>query len=194
MGVPQGWQDTAMTTIQVTWTQLNLARKLTRQNTCLKPQCSTDLTMTGVRPPKFLDGNGPTGTTPEPSWILEPWRVRQVPNYFPIRPHEIVPGGHTGTVFFLVFKILKVFEHFKVFLIFFVQKTSKSLKCLQNLKVVSVFPSKVLKVFQKPTKNCKKKHCTGILLCHFCQLFENPLRGDYVLWRNERFTMIQCLT
>ena len=35
--------------------------------TCLSPQCSTDLTMTGVRPPKFLDGNAPTGTIPRAS-------------------------------------------------------------------------------------------------------------------------------
>ena len=55
MGAPQGWQGAAMEAIH-TWTGL------AHQNTCLKPQCSIDLTMTGVRPPKFLDGNEPTET------------------------------------------------------------------------------------------------------------------------------------
>ena len=60
MGAPQGCHGVAMPmeTIQATRTQL--APGLARQNTCISPQCSTDLTMTAVRPPKFLDGNEPT--------------------------------------------------------------------------------------------------------------------------------------
>ena len=60
MGTPQGWQGAAMTTIPVTWIQL--APGLAPQNTCVSAHCSTDLTMTEVRPPKFLDGNEPTET------------------------------------------------------------------------------------------------------------------------------------
>ena len=36
-------------------------------NGCLSPRCSTDLTTTGVRPPKFLDGNTRTWTSPRSS-------------------------------------------------------------------------------------------------------------------------------
>ena len=48
-------------------TRPQLAPRLARQNTCLSAHCSTDLTLTEIRPPKFLDGNGPTETVPRAS-------------------------------------------------------------------------------------------------------------------------------
>ena len=54
----------------MTWSgqQPKLASTLAWQNTCLSPQCSTDLTMLEVRPPKFLHGNKANGTIPRVSF------------------------------------------------------------------------------------------------------------------------------
>ena len=99
MGAPQGWQGVAMTAIQTIWTQL--APGLARQNTCLSPQCSTDLTMTGVRPPKFLDGNEPTETIPRASLnagtVAGGTLFQPFPHATPrCRPVDLSTPGHTG--------------------------------------------------------------------------------------------------
>ena len=98
MGAPQGWQGAAMPGIQSPGS--NQHPGLARQNTCLSASCSTDLTITAIRPPKFLDGNEPTGPMSRASLnagaVAGETHFRSFPHASPCFVRRPSSAGHTG--------------------------------------------------------------------------------------------------
>ena len=72
-----------------------LASMIPRQNTCLSPRCSIDITTIEIRPPKFLHGKQPNGTNcqgcPNSGTVASWDRCQRF-----TRPASHLSGGHPG--------------------------------------------------------------------------------------------------